>query len=355
MAQVQVDIDITPSGQMIEATATDVTGESFTWTRTIHKRTLTLDTTKPLEITAVCNTGYIVKSAFIIGTHEKLPIVRPNVFAYTPSSSVTSVAIGCLIDSLYTTLKAGTYRFKNILNLPTMEDIGARFEFKTGNKVGNRITPTSALMIYGLPDITVVYSNKKQLWNDEKYRTIQVDSDVQVDTYFYNWAINDGNLEVVDTSQLEVVLYQNTAEKVRVDKTNYLKTIAKIQGTLRDVTSLTHLVLTIEYPLPNFNYAYIAMFNRYYFVSGIKAVKYGLWEVSMSVDVLMTYKEALKNCYAMINRNEYDFNQFIIDNQIPFQQGQEVTIYDIIDNKLFDSNIGSYVLQGLLVAPGDKI
>lgn len=248
-------------------------------------------------------------------------------------------------------VKAGMYRFDNIVRLP--DDASCYIDFKSNGSDYNRMVINNSMIIYSSP-VTVVYSAKKN-WVDIKYQTIQVDVEQTVELKFYSWAIVKENLEVVDTSQLEIVLYQNTAEKVRVDKTKYLKTIAKIQGTLRDVTSLTHLVLTIEYPLPNFNYAYIAMFNRYYFVSGIKSVKYGLWEVSMSVDVLMTYKEALNNCYAMINRNEYDFNQFIIDNQIPFQQGQEVTIYEIVDNKLFDSNNGSYVLQGLLVAPGDKI
>ena len=61
----------------------------------------------------------------------------------------------------------------------------------------------------------------------------------------------------------------------------------------------------------------------------------------------MTYKEALLNCTGFIDRNEFSYNQLIVDNQLPLQQGQNVEI-EFISNELFNNTTAvNYVLQGL--------
>lgn len=145
----------------------------------------------------------------------------------------------------------------------------------------------------------------------------------------------------------ELKLYQSTAEPNRVNKTSYLTLVNTIQGALRNYTSITDLSITIEYePVPNFNYIYIPIFNRYYFVTDISSVREHLWEISASCDVLMTYKDSLLNCSAFIDRNENSYDQLIIDNKLPIKQGQTVDVH-FITNTLFDINDGYYVLQGL--------
>lgn len=145
----------------------------------------------------------------------------------------------------------------------------------------------------------------------------------------------------------ELKLYQSTAEPNRVNKTSYLTLVNTIQGALRNYTSITDLSITIEYEsVPNFNYIYIPIFNRYYFVTDISSVREHLWEISASCDVLMTYKDSLLNCSAFIDRNENSYDQLIIDNKLPIKQGQTVDVH-FITNTLFDINDGYYVLQGL--------
>lgn len=145
----------------------------------------------------------------------------------------------------------------------------------------------------------------------------------------------------------ELKLYQSTAEPNRVNKTSYLTLVKTLQGALRNYTSITDLSITIEYELvPNFNYIYIPIFNRYYFVTDISSVREHLWEISASCDVLMTYKDGLLNCSAFIDRNENSYDQLIIDDKLPIKQGQTVDVH-FITNNLFDINSGYYVLQGL--------
>ena len=147
------------------------------------------------------------------------------------------------------------------------------------------------------------------------------------------------------TDSFEMNIYQNISENNRVDKTNYLTQLGTINGVLRESTSITEPVLTLEMEtVPTFNYVYIPAFNRYYFVTEINSIRYNLWEISLSVDVLMTYKDGLYNLEAFINRSENNANNYIVDSKRVVEQGYDIELLTL-ETEIFDSN-GSYVLTG---------
>lgn len=156
-------------------------------------------------------------------------------------------------------------------------------------------------------------------------------------------------------NQLPAGFYKNSASYNRVDKTLYLAKVADIQGTFRSDLDILHPIM--RYPsntLPDFNYAIIGeLNNRCYYIDKVTYIAKGLWQLDMSIDVLMTYKDAIMNLKTFVTRNQYDYNTLIPDDRLPLQQGREIT-YEIIPNDLF-GNSGSFLLQGLLLTPGNKI
>lgn len=145
-----------------------------------------------------------------------------------------------------------------------------------------------------------------------------------------------------------IVLYQNSAERNRVDKTNYLTKIKTISGTVRDVTSIVNISILIEYDtVPNFNYCYLPAFRRYYYITDVSTVNKNLWELSLSCDVLMSYKEAIKNCNGFIERNENLYNENIVDKQRVIEQGYDIEEINL-DNELFDYTVDSSVRNIIL-------
>lgn len=147
----------------------------------------------------------------------------------------------------------------------------------------------------------------------------------------------------------DINLYQNTSEGNRVDKTNYLTQVGTISGALRSSTSINDLVITYESKLiPNFNYVYIPIFNRYYFVDDITSENYSLWTLALSVDPLMTYKEAIINCNGFVDRCESDFNANIIDKKRVVEEGNTIEV-DTVTNELFTNTSGTYIMTALLV------
>lgn len=163
-----------------------------------------------------------------------------------------------------------------------------------------------------------------------------------------------GKYRPIDTL-FSIKLYQNKAEANRVDKTNYITLVKEVLGVLRESTSIIDFSVVLELDtFPNFNYVYIEIFNRYYFVSDIVSLNKNIWEVSLSCDVLMSYKDAINACTGFVDRNENTYNLLIVDDKLPLKQGQTITT-TFVNNTLFDDIQGTYVLQGLLVSQGDIV
>lgn len=168
----------------------------------------------------------------------------------------------------------------------------------------------------------------------------------QPSNYNYFDTSNNQHLYVklpIDGGQ-EFVLYKNKAEPHRVDKRQFITSVGSIFGIYRDNVSYTSMAILIEYDKPiDFNYVYIPTLNRYYFVTDVTIVRTKLYEISLSIDVLMTYREGIKKLKGFIDRNEEFYNDDIIDNKRVVVQGQEIEEGEAV-NVLF-STTPKYVLN----------
>lgn len=132
-------------------------------------------------------------------------------------------------------------------------------------------------------------------------------------------------------------LYICSDENNKITKTN-LSGLKQYTGVFRDEINVMTPVFQIETTdnLSGYNYAYIADFSRYYFVKDIKAVRNGLWEFSLSVDVLMSYAAGILALPAVIRRNENLFNMYLNDSNY-------MTLnYSRIQTKAFSQGFGNW-------------
>lgn len=113
---------------------------------------------------------------------------------------------------------------------------------------------------------------------------------------------------------MQIKLYKNLSEVNTIGKT--LTGESDRSGTLKEGCSVLSpsVVLTGE-NLSGFNYAYIPQFSRYYFIKEITSVKSGLWEISMRVDVLETYKDSIKANTAILKRQEKVWDLYLNDEK----------------------------------------
>lgn len=198
------------------------------------------------------------------------------------------------------------------------------------------------------PRDNVIFSGLSDTPNSKRALLVEGDNSVYINTNITFYPVY--KRYIVPSTAFNINLYQNTAEPNRVDKTDFIRPVGTLSGALRDESSITDVTITFESEsVPTFNYVYIPVFNRYYFVNDITSVKYKLWQMSLSVDPLMTYKDAILSCSGFVDRNENDYNPNIIDKKRVVEQGH-ATRRDSVPNELFTSTSGSYVLNGLLVS-----
>lgn len=164
-----------------------------------------------------------------------------------------------------------------------------------------------------------------------------------LDNYAENYeVIFDTIIEtIVEPTSITMALYEFSGEKTIVDKSNYLKLVGELTGTLRESCSMVSPIMTIVYPnIPTFNYVYIPNFKRYFFVTDITSVRDGLWNITLRVDVLMTYRYKILSQKCIIARNEFDFNNMIEDTQRVTEKDDEIFVEDISSTEnVFHGNV----------------
>lgn len=128
----------------------------------------------------------------------------------------------------------------------------------------------------------------------------------------------------------DINLYQNSAEVNRVDKGQFLVGVGTLSGALREECSmLTPSIVYQSSEVPTFNYVYIPIFNRYYYVTSLSSVSKNVWRMELNCDVLMTYKEQIFLLQGVIGRQEIEFNPLLVDNELPTQNNPIVEVIDI--------------------------
>lgn len=116
-------------------------------------------------------------------------------------------------------------------------------------------------------------------------------------------------------------------------------------GTLRDAASIKTPVINIasDSAIIGYNYAFITEFNRYYFITDIKSIRNGIWEVSFLCDVLMSFKDDILDSYAVIDHTtEYHTSEYFSSDIWKTLVKDKTDIINFSGSSLLDS--GEYIL-----------
>lgn len=115
---------------------------------------------------------------------------------------------------------------------------------------------------------------------------------------------------------MTINLYNCEAEMNRIGKNNK-SLIASLSGTLKQGSSVVDPVILMQLDdFKGINYAYIEEFKRYYFVREIKQVRNNLVEITMHVDVLESFKDAILKNTAILDRSQTSGNPYYDDGSM---------------------------------------
>jgi hypothetical protein len=101
-----------------------------------------------------------------------------------------------------------------------------------------------------------------------------------------------------------ISLFKTASENNRVVKV--LTNGKQLYGELRQQTSVLSPKVQIETDvnIVLYNYCYIPVFKRYYYIVDITSVRMNVWEVSMRCDVLMSYKDEIQGLNVILDNTQ---------------------------------------------------
>lgn len=125
---------------------------------------------------------------------------------------------------------------------------------------------------------------------------------------------------------MQIDLFTCKSERNRVNKTSYLSNRFTLEGSFRKATSAMNIIVEVEKTNPlkyNYNYMYIPEFNRWYFIDDISTIVTGIWSISATVDVLMSFMNDILVSEAIIDKVEreetanlyLDDGSFVMDSR----------------------------------------
>lgn len=120
---------------------------------------------------------------------------------------------------------------------------------------------------------------------------------------------------------MEIILYKTISSPETVSKT--LTDGLTVNGALRNSNNVIQPYVEMTTDVTNYNYAYIPQYKRYYFVTGYRVVRTGLFSVSLSVDVLMTYKDAILELHGNRTKGD-DSNPYSSDANYNYEVRKQV-------------------------------
>lgn len=120
---------------------------------------------------------------------------------------------------------------------------------------------------------------------------------------------------------MDIILYNTADDNRKLNKS--LTAIKTISVRLKDDADIMHPVIELDAANlpPTANYCYIAVFGRYYYINQ-QGIKIGRdLVITLSVDVLMSFKSQILASTVVAARSSKNFNRYLSD-KIPLSARQ---------------------------------
>ena len=111
---------------------------------------------------------------------------------------------------------------------------------------------------------------------------------------------------------MRIILYENTSPKKKVVKK--LTRAKELEGNLMNECSIVSPTVLVEIDnASQYNYMYIPVFHRYYFITNSTVVQNKIWRIEAHTDVLMSSKEDLLKNKCVVEKVENGGSNYVDD------------------------------------------
>ena len=132
---------------------------------------------------------------------------------------------------------------------------------------------------------------------------------------------------------MQMITYTNTSDTRELNKTltqrqSFTVSLKNDTDIMRPVVELAGMTLP-----PNANYVYIQALDRYYYIESTTIMPGKITSIQLRCDVLMSFKDVIKNSYVIASRSTSRANKSLVD-VLPLSSKRNL-IYKLMHNGSF--------------------
>lgn len=145
---------------------------------------------------------------------------------------------------------------------------------------------------------------------------------------------------------MQVALMNNRSLKNVLNKT--VTTTATYDAQMVTAIDDKQIVVRVALPYSDVNWKainYMEVDGAYYYIDSVKHIANGISEVNGSIDLLMTYRDAIKQLYVLAERSTSHCSHTIADPMRASSVGGKVTVTSFTSEIKDDEVSGAYVLS----------
>ena len=143
---------------------------------------------------------------------------------------------------------------------------------------------------------------------------------------------------------MEVKFYYNQSDDRVINKRLIDDGANSFIGVPRDEISVMNPIIRFESDsIIRYNYAYIPELQRYYSIVDRTAYRQGVWDVTFSVDVLMSFRADISDLNVVVDKQSMpaNGNEYIDDGSLVSENVMFQTIYEFLGGF---NDTGEYIL-----------
>lgn len=146
--------------------------------------------------------------------------------------------------------------------------------------------------------------------------------------------IDLGLLEIIPNGTLVYVYKQNSPNNA-LNKS--LTFVDILDGKFNQVIGLKNIDIDLINFERNFNYVYIPLLQRYYYVDSVELISADYSRLHLKEDVLMSWKNLIKQQTAYIERQENNYDDDLVDELVAYSYDKHiVSSLIILTNNIFE-------------------
>lgn len=142
---------------------------------------------------------------------------------------------------------------------------------------------------------------------------------------------------------MKILLYNTLSEENKLDKE--LTLVREIDINLLIRSNVTSFDFSLASDISNVNYMYVESWGKYFFLKSPTIERNGYTSYRAEEDVLMTYKDQIRQESGIILRQENEGNLYITDSTFPVENRNK-TFFKKFPNG-FEETINYYLIVGV--------